>query len=234
MIHPNEIGGRCHSSSLGAACYGPPFLCSRYHEAMSARTLLTFEQFEQFHDDGLKHELLGGEHIVLPPPKRRHTKVQQNISDALRPYVKQRRLGEVYIEAGFKLSDDTWLQPDVSFLRTSQIESGDPNGYFEGAPALAIEVASESNTAAQLDMKMEQYFAHGAEEVWVAYPETRENSHPPSRRPQPDRQRRARIRSVPRLVGAGQRDFCGVDVFPRSKKNTRLGPSSGTSTRRFP
>ena len=140
---------------------------------MSARTLLTFEQFEQLHDDGLKHELLEGEHIVVPPPKRRHTKVQQNTSDSLRPFVKRKALGEVYIEAGFKMSSETWLQPDVSFVRESQLRSGDPDGYFEGSPALAIEVASESNTAAQLDRKIEQYFAHGAEEVWVIYPETR-------------------------------------------------------------
>jgi Uma2 family endonuclease len=47
-----------------------------------------------------------------------------------------------------------------------------PDGYFEGSPALAIEVASDSNTAAQLDLKMELYFAHGAEEVWVVFPQT--------------------------------------------------------------
>jgi Uma2 family endonuclease len=91
----------------------------------------------------------------------------------LQPYVDQHGLGDVRIEAGFKLSEDTWVQPDVSFLRTSQLRSTPPGGYFEGAPALAIEVASESNSAAQLDLKMELYFAHGAEEVWVVYPKTR-------------------------------------------------------------
>ena len=60
-----------------------------------------------------------------------------------------------------------------SFVRTSQIEQPRPRGYLEGSPALAIEVASEANTAAQLDLKMELYFAHGAEEVWVVYPQTR-------------------------------------------------------------
>lgn len=140
---------------------------------MGARTLLSFEQFEQFPDDGKKHELLQGEHIILPPPKLRHTKIQQKLSDALRPYVHEHRLGEVNIEAGFKLSSDNWLQPDVSFVRAGQIERADPDGYYEGAPALAIEVASESNTAAQLDLKMELYFAHGAEEVWIVYPKTR-------------------------------------------------------------
>jgi Uma2 family endonuclease len=140
---------------------------------MGVSTSLTFEDFEKFQDDGKKHELLKGEHITLPPPKRRHTRVQQDLQDALRPYVREHRLGEVHIEAGFKLSRDTWLQPDVSFVRSAQIERGDPNEYYEGSPALAIEVASESNTAAQLDLKMELYFAHGAEEVWIVYPKTR-------------------------------------------------------------
>jgi len=140
---------------------------------MSARTLLTFEQFERLHDDGLKHELLGGELLVLPPPKTPHTLIQEKLADALRSYVKARSLGRVHVEAGFKLSQDTWLQPDVSFVRTQQIQRSDPTQYYSGAPAIAIEVASESNTAAQLDRKMEQYFAHGAEEVWVVYPQTK-------------------------------------------------------------
>ena len=91
----------------------------------------------------------------------------------MQPYVDQHGLGDVRIEAGFKLSEDTWVQPDVSFLRTSQLRSARLGGYFEGAPALAIEVVSESNTAARLDLKMELYFAHGAEEVWTVYPQTR-------------------------------------------------------------
>jgi Uma2 family endonuclease len=140
---------------------------------MGATTLLTFEDFEKYQDDGLKHELLEGEHITMPPPKRPHTRVQQNLQDALRPYVREHQLGEVHLEAGFKLSSRTWLQPDVSFVRSEQMQRGDPNEYFEGAPALAIEVASDSNTAAQLDLKMELYFAHGAEEVWVVFPQTR-------------------------------------------------------------
>jgi Uma2 family endonuclease len=140
---------------------------------MATRTFTTFEEFEKYPDDGHRHELLEGEHIILPPPKRPHTRVQQNLQDALRPYVREHHLGEVHIEAGFRLSPRSWLQPDVSFVRSAQIQQGDPNEYFEGAPAFAIEVASDSNTAAQLDLKMELYFAHGAEEVWVVYPQTR-------------------------------------------------------------
>jgi len=140
---------------------------------MSARTLVTFEQFEQYHDDGMKHELLKGEHIVVPPPKSRHTRIQQKLQDVLRPYVREHHLGEVHIEAGFRLSSNSWLQPDVSFLRTSQMQASDAADYYQEAPAIAIEVASESNTAMKLDLKMELHFAHGSEEVWVVYPTTR-------------------------------------------------------------
>jgi Uma2 family endonuclease len=140
---------------------------------MATRTLLTFEQFEKYPDDGHKHELLQGEHIVMPPPKSYHSDVQHLLLRILQPYVDKHGLGDIRVEAGFRLSEDTWVQPDVSFLRTAQLRSARPGGYFEGAPALAIEVASESNTAAQLDLKMELYFAHGAEEVWVVFPQTR-------------------------------------------------------------
>jgi Uma2 family endonuclease len=99
---------------------------------MPTRTLLTFERFEQFQEDGHKHELLRREHIVLQPPKSDHSDLQHMLLRVLQPYVDQHSLGDV-----------------------------------------RIEVASDSNTAAQLDLKLELYFAHGAEEVWVVYPQTR-------------------------------------------------------------
>jgi len=80
----------------------------------------------------------------------------------------------VRIEAGYKLSSDTWLQPDVSFLRSSQIEATNPDGYLEGAPAIAIEVLSESNTPAKIAKKTKLFLAHGSEEVWVVDPQKRE------------------------------------------------------------
>ena len=82
-------------------------------------------------------------------------------------------MGEVYIEAGFKLGDRHWVQPDVSFVSTGQDRASDPEGYFDGAPRLAIEVISEANTAESVDRKIARYFEYGCEEVWVFYPKTR-------------------------------------------------------------
>jgi Uma2 family endonuclease len=139
---------------------------------MGVTTSLTFEEIEKYQDDGMKHELLQGDHVVTPPATFSKCRIRQNVHDALWPYLRDHQLGEVYVSAGFKLPGDTFLKPDASFIRKSQLERTDPDCYFEGAPALAIEVASESNTAAQLDLTMELYFAHGAEEVWIVYPKT--------------------------------------------------------------
>jgi Uma2 family endonuclease len=141
---------------------------------MRARTLETFEQFEQFHDDGLKHELLEGEHIAVPPANYKHNTISHNLLWLLNSYVKEHQLGDVRIEAGFKLGANNWLQPDVSFIRTAHSQRPQPRGYIEGAPAIAIEVISESNTPAKLDRKMKLFFAYGSEEVWTVFPDTRE------------------------------------------------------------
>ena len=72
---------------------------------MGATTLLTFEEFEQLPDAPGKRELLDGELIEMPPPKKRHSKIQHRIDRHLSRYVLERGLGEVYIEAGFKLGE---------------------------------------------------------------------------------------------------------------------------------
>ena len=137
-------------------------------------TLLTFEEFEHLPDAPGKHELLDGELIELPPPKRRHTIIQHRIADALKRYAVERGL-LVFVEAGFRLgaSRSEWLQPDVSLVLRKQVERADPDGYLEDAPLIAVEVISRANTAETVERKLAKYFENGAGEVWVAYPKTR-------------------------------------------------------------
>src|SRR5262252_3533250 len=109
---------------------------------MGTTTLLTFEEFERLPDSPGKRELLDGEIIEMPPPKLRHSKIQKRIEVRLTPYALDRRLGEVYTEAGFKLGERHWVQPDVSLVSPEQDAASDPEGYLEGAPRLAIEAIS--------------------------------------------------------------------------------------------
>lgn len=44
----------------------------------------------------------------------------------------------------------------------------------EGAPDLAVEVISPSNTPREIDDRISDYFAAGCQRVWIVYPEERE------------------------------------------------------------
>jgi len=139
---------------------------------MSTTTLLSFEEFEQLPDEPGKLELLDGELIRLPPAKSRHMKIAHRLQKMLMPIVDAQEvrtgLGEVYVETGYKMGPRAWLVPDVSVTHRSQPELD----YFEGAPALAVEIISESNRAEDMDRKVKTYLANGGTEVWVIYPKT--------------------------------------------------------------
>ena len=64
--------------------------------------LLSFEEFEKLPDAPGKRELLDGELIELPPPKRKHTITEHRIADAVRPYAASHGL-VVFVELGFRL-----------------------------------------------------------------------------------------------------------------------------------
>jgi Uma2 family endonuclease len=134
---------------------------------------VTAREFDRLPDDGLKHELLEGMLLATPPPRYWQTVLQQRLLDLLRPFVRQCALGEVYIGPGFRLSSASTLQPSVAFVREASLRELGLDGYLQGAPALAIEVVSESSTSRDLDRKVERYLSTGSEEVWVVYPDSR-------------------------------------------------------------
>jgi len=80
-----------------------------------------------------------------------------------------RDLGEVLCETGYRIRRKNWLVPDVSITHSGQAV----HKYLEGAPALAIEVISEANTARTMHRKVREYLANGSREAWVFYPETK-------------------------------------------------------------
>jgi Uma2 family endonuclease len=138
--------------------------------------LMTFEEFEALPDQPGKRELLKGELIELPVAEFKHNAISHRIFRPLDAALAAARargeaaeLGEVYIEMGYKLAGDGYVQPDVSVTHAGQ----PTEKYLGGAPAIAIEVVSPSNTAELLDIKTQLYFEFGAREVWIVYPKTK-------------------------------------------------------------
>lgn len=136
---------------------------------------MTLEEFERLPDDGNTYELSEGELITMPGPKSRHSLVAATVFEFLLNFLKQLATGRVLIEAGYVLSRDplTIREPDISVLSNERILTTNDDDYFEGAPELAVEIVSPSDSAQDLQVKVRQYLRFGAKQVWVLYPKTK-------------------------------------------------------------
>ena len=136
---------------------------------------MTAEELIRLPDDGLRHELIKGQHLTMPPPSPEHGAVMTNVAVLLHQHVRAHHLGKVITgDAGFKLESDpdTVLGPDVAFITQERI-AGISTQYFPGAPALVVEVLSPGDRKAKVDGKVNMWLEAGAAVVWLINPKTR-------------------------------------------------------------
>ncbi len=128
-------------------------------------------------DDGKRYELVEGELREMVPAGARHGSAAATLTVLLGQHVRAERLGIVLAaETGFIISrdPDTVRAPDISFVAQDRIPSeGPPEGYWELAPDLAVEVVSPNDTAAEVQSKVQMWLESGVRLVWVVYPGTR-------------------------------------------------------------
>lgn len=143
---------------------------------MSTRTLMTLQQFFDLPEDdsGWTYELDRGELIKMPPSAAKHELVKNTIAELLMPFVRSKKLGRILVETGFTLDPESWRRPDVSFLRHDRVAKLDPDEPLDGAPDLAIEVVSPSDSKRVLNKKVRHFLDTGTAEVWMVYPDSRE------------------------------------------------------------
>jgi Uma2 family endonuclease len=133
---------------------------------------MTLEEFERLPDDGNRYEVSEGELIVMTAPKSLHNRIVRKIFKAIEAFLDKSALGESYAESAQILSRNplTIRIPDVAFLSNERIRTTEEDEYFAGAPELAIEVVSPSQSANYMGTKVEQYLRFGAKQVWIVYP----------------------------------------------------------------
>jgi Uma2 family endonuclease len=143
---------------------------------MSSKTLLTADELERMtDDDSVQIELDEGELITMPPAGEEHGRHELKVIRLLDRFVEAHKLGQIYTsDTGFRLRDNTVRCPDVGFVRQSRVAAMKSRGLAPGAPDLAVEIFSPSDSVRQLMRKVKQYFAAGCHTVWIVYPERRE------------------------------------------------------------
>ncbi len=94
---------------------------------------------------------------------------------ALLSFLTHHDLGIVAGESGgLRLRPGLIRVPDVSFISWDMIPDRDrPRAAVPKiAPTLAVEILSKSNTRAEIDRKIREYFAAGSQLVWIIDPKT--------------------------------------------------------------
>ncbi len=119
------------------------------------------------------YELVEGELITMSPAGYDHGQIGQNFLLLFHGYVRKHDLGGVVgPDTGFvlKRDPDSVRSPDAAFIRKERIPTPRPVKYWEGAPDLAVEVLSPSDSATEMDAKVQEYLDAGATEVIVITP----------------------------------------------------------------
>jgi len=143
----------------------------------TTQQLMTAEDLLRMPDDGFRYELVKGELKKMAPAGHWHGRVAINITAPLAQHVRAHNLGAVYAaETGFKLASDPDVvrAPDVAFIRRERVEEvGNVEGYWPGAPDLAVEVVSPSDTYADVQEKVFDWLEAGSRMVIVVMPRRR-------------------------------------------------------------
>ncbi len=135
------------------------------------KTLITAEQLLEIAGDR-RVELVRGELVEMPAVGLKHIRVVGVLVAWIVSFVTERKLGVAGPELGCILSrnPDVVRAPDIAFISAARLGSADPEGFFAGAPDLAVEVISPTDKVSEVQEKIREYLAAGARLVWLVDP----------------------------------------------------------------
>ena len=144
---------------------------------LTSEKLLSADDLLRLDSEGVRGELIRGALFNTMPTGVRHGQVVVNLTILLGGLIKPHRLGWVLAsDVGFLLerNPDTVREPDIAFISARKLPlDADVSGYYEGAPDLAVEVTSPSDSPRDVYHKARMWISFGVPLVWVVDPETR-------------------------------------------------------------
>jgi Uma2 family endonuclease len=130
-------------------------------------TVTTIQELLALPEDGLRHELLDGVHVVTPAPRLDHQAVLREFLAVLHDALRDRDdLQLLPSPADIRLGPKTLVQPDLFVIR--QDPEAPVHSWEEvGVPVLAIEFLSPTTAARDRGAKRRIYQQGGVEEYWI-------------------------------------------------------------------
>ena len=128
---------------------------------------MTMEEFLENDLEG--YEYVKGELVPMAAAAIIHGEVSSNVHLLLGLYVRENKLGRLYIaETTFRLGDRV-VKPDVAFVSTERLSEEKLKG-FSAAPDLAIEIVSPTDKHYDVTEMALAYLKAGTRLVWVIEP----------------------------------------------------------------
>ena len=116
--------------------------------------------------------LIDGRLIEMSPVQRVHSRLANRIGMFLGMFLEDTDLGEAHTELGFHPPGDrtTLLAPDAAYVSHARLSHQPEDGFLSIMPDLAVEIASSSDSLAQLRRKAQIYLDNGSSLVWIVLP----------------------------------------------------------------
>jgi len=142
---------------------------------MTTQTQITTREFEALAiASDQRMELVDGEIITVSPVQLKHSWIVLELGYHLKQWIKAGGGGMAGTELGFNLGQNTLRAADLYYIspeRSAGME--DYDGFWDGAPDLAVEVVSPTERANDIEAKITDYLAAGTRLLWIIYPRTR-------------------------------------------------------------
>jgi Uma2 family endonuclease len=134
-------------------------------------TKLTYADYLLLPDDGLRHEIIGGEHYVTASPVTRHQRILLNLSHLVQTYLDTHPIGSLFFApVDVLLSETDVVVPDLIYVSNARASVVTAKNV-QGAPDLVVEILSPSTRPRDERLKRDLYEREGVQEYWIIDPD---------------------------------------------------------------
>jgi Uma2 family endonuclease len=151
----------------------------RYNEPMAGSdgmkpsgVKLTYDDYVSLPDDGRRHELIDGEHVVAPSPNRAHQSIVWNLTVMIGAYLEQHPIGRAFAAPlDVVFSEFDVVEPDLLFISGAREAEVLTSQHVRGAPDLVVEVSSTATRRRDETVKRRLYERFAVAEYWIVDPD---------------------------------------------------------------
>ncbi len=131
---------------------------------------LTYDDYAKIPQDGMRHEIIDGVHIVNAAPSTVHQHVSKRLQYQLYTKIELAGLGVLFdAPVDVQLSEFDIVQPDLVVVLNENVRKITPT-KIKVAPNLVVEILSPSTSDLDHTHKKELYERFGVQEYWIVDP----------------------------------------------------------------